>query len=70
MVCSTKRNQVNEIGIMLLKDTRAKIFDNIIKSNEGIGLYIRDKSHGEIKSNKVRFIILNSKHRFLRTKLS
>jgi parallel beta-helix repeat (two copies) len=38
---------------MLLKDSRALIFDNVIKNNEGIGLYIRDKSHGEIKSNKV-----------------
>lgn len=33
---------------MLLKDSRAKIFHNTVTGNEGIGLYIRDKSHGEI----------------------
>jgi F-box protein 11 len=38
---------------MLLKDTRAQVFDNVIKSNEGIGLYIRDKSHGKIEKNQV-----------------
>jgi len=38
-------------GIMMLKDTRAHVIGNIIKGNDGIGLYIRDKSHGEIKNN-------------------
>ena len=38
---------------MLLKDSRASIFHNTIKGNEGIGLYIRDKSYGTIHKNRV-----------------
>lgn len=44
-------------GIMMLKDTRANVFGNTIKGNDGIGLYIRDKSHGEIKNNNVSFCL-------------
>lgn len=38
-------------GIMLLKDSRAKMFNNTLQGNDGIGLYIRDKSHGQICNN-------------------
>lgn len=49
-------------GIMIMKDTQCKIVNNSIKENQGIGLYIRDKSHGEIKKNSVKiFLILNKK---------
>jgi len=44
----------------MLKDTRANVFGNTIKGNDGIGLYIRDKSHGEIKNNIVLFILKQS----------
>ena len=39
---------------MILKDSRPKIINNQITDNDGIGLYIRDKSHGIIKLNVVR----------------
>lgn len=38
---------------MILKDSRPKIVNNSITDNDGIGLYIRDKSHGIIKDNVV-----------------
>lgn len=38
---------------MILKDSRPKILNNQITDNDGIGLYIRDKSHGNIKNNVV-----------------
>lgn len=41
---------------MILKDSRPKIINNQITDNDGIGLYIRDKSHGTIKSNVVKLI--------------
>lgn len=40
---------------MILKDSRPKIMNNQITDNDGIGLYIRDKSHGIIKSNLVGY---------------
>jgi len=39
---------------MLLKDSRAKMFNNTLQGNDGIGLYIRDKSHGQICNNLVK----------------
>ena len=39
---------------MIIKDTRAKIVNNKIQGNDGIGLYIRDKSHGVIMKNLVK----------------
>ena len=42
-------------GLMMMKDTRGIVKDNLIKGNEGIGLYIRDKSHGDITLNEVIF---------------
>ncbi len=39
---------------MILKDSRPKIIDNVIINNDRIGLFVRDKSHGEILLNKVR----------------
>lgn len=38
---------------MILKDSRPRIIENSINDNDGIGLFIRDKSHGEIKNNQV-----------------
>jgi len=40
-------------GIMLLKNSKPVIKDNLITENDGIGLFIRDKSHGVIKANHV-----------------
>lgn len=31
---------------MLLKDSRPEIFHNSMNNNDGVGLFIRDKSHG------------------------
>lgn len=38
---------------MILKDSRPKILKNLIADNDGIGLFIRDKSHGIIQNNIV-----------------
>lgn len=38
---------------MILKDSRPKIVKNQISDNDGIGLFIRDKSHGDIHGNIV-----------------
>jgi F-box protein 11 len=38
---------------MLLKDSRPKLIKNKITQNEIIGLFIRDKSNGVVKENKV-----------------
>lgn len=37
------------IGIMIMKDSRPDIVENSITENRGIGLFIRDKSNGNIK---------------------
>lgn len=39
---------------MILKDSRPEIIDNHINDNDGIGLFIRDKSHGKIMTNKIK----------------
>ena len=39
---------------MILKDSRPDIIENIINDNDGIGLFIRDKSHGVIKTNTIK----------------
>lgn len=52
MITKNKSN-----GIMILKDTQAKIINNSIKENQGIGIYIRDKSHGDIKKNIVKSVL-------------
>ena len=36
---------------MILKDSRPKIIQNEIHENDGIGLFVRDKSAGIIKEN-------------------
>lgn len=38
---------------MILKDSRPRIIENKIKENDRIGLFVRDKSHGEIFKNTV-----------------
>lgn len=38
---------------MILKDSRPKILENYLHENDGIGLYIRDKSQGKVKDNDV-----------------
>lgn len=38
---------------MILKDSRPKIVSNVIINNDRIGLFVRDKSHGEILQNQV-----------------
>ena len=42
---------------MILKDSRPKITHNNITDNDGIGLYVRDKSHGIIKQNTVSILV-------------
>jgi F-box protein 11 len=39
---------------MILKDSRPNINKNSINDNDGIGLYIRDKSNGIIKDNHIQ----------------
>lgn len=39
---------------MILKDSRPEIIENNINDNDGIGLFIRDKSHGKIKENVIK----------------
>ena len=39
---------------MLLKDSRPQILNNLMTDNDGIGLFIRDKSHGKIKDNIIK----------------
>jgi F-box protein 11 len=51
-----QKNKSN--GIMIMKDTQCKLVNNTIKENQGIGLYIRDKSHGEVKNNIVKLNLL------------
>lgn len=46
------RNKSN--GIFMLKDSRPLLRDNNIIENDGIGLYIRDKSAGDIQNNTVK----------------
>lgn len=36
---------------MILKDSRPEIIENEILENDGIGIFVRDKSHGIIKKN-------------------
>jgi F-box protein 11 len=38
---------------MLLKDSRPKVIENLITDNDGIGLFIRDKSCGIYEGNIV-----------------
>jgi F-box protein 11 len=33
---------------MILKDSRPRIIENVIINNDRIGLFVRDKSYGEI----------------------
>lgn len=47
-----EKNKSN--GIMILKDARPKITNNTIIDNDGIGLYVRDKSHGIILDNTIK----------------
>ena len=42
---------------MILKDSRPTIMKNLITDNDGIGLFVRDKSYGFIKGNIV-FVML------------
>ena len=47
---------------MILKDSRPEINENNINDNDGIGLFIRDKSHGKIidnviKSNEIELVV-------------
>lgn len=47
---------------MILKDSRPEITDNSLNENDGIGLFIRDKSHGiieqnQIKSNEIELVV-------------
>lgn len=47
---------------MILKDSRPEIIENNINDNDGIGLFIRDKSHGKIlknmiKSNEIELVV-------------
>lgn len=47
---------------MILKDSRPEMFKNEIHNNEGIGLFIRDKSHGKvlgniINSNEIELVV-------------
>ena len=44
--------QVNFIGIIMIKDSQPFIQGNLFKENQGIGLYIRDKS-GKNKDCKI-----------------
>ena len=38
---------------MIIKDSRPRVTDNNILNNDGIGVYIRDKSNGVIVNNTV-----------------
>ena len=40
-------------GIMILKDSRPRIIANLITENDGIGLFVRDKSNGVVQKNIV-----------------
>lgn len=47
---------------MILKDSRPEIIENNLNDNDGIGLFIRDKSHGKIikntiKSNEIELVV-------------
>lgn len=58
-ICSTYLNYLsintnNQTGIMIIKDSRPTIVKNLISDNDGIGLFIRDKSWGIIKDNIVK----------------
>ena len=38
---------------MILKDSRPRIIANLITENDGIGLFVRDKSNGVVQKNIV-----------------
>lgn len=38
---------------MVLQNSQPRLIDNFIFDNDGIGLFIRDKSKGEFKKNVV-----------------
>ena len=38
---------------MILKDSRPRIIANLITDNDGIGLFVRDKSNGVVQKNIV-----------------
>jgi parallel beta-helix repeat protein len=42
-----------------MENSCMKIEKNSIQDNYGIGLYVRDRSFGEIKDNKVLFILFS-----------
>ncbi|KRX06053.1 Pectin lyase fold/virulence factor [Pseudocohnilembus persalinus] len=56
-------------GIMLMKDSRPQIIQNNIGDNGNVGLYIRDKSCGNIDKNQVQYnsidLVQEKKHIFL-----
>lgn len=41
----------NTNGVVIIGKSPPKICDNLITFNEGIGLYIKDLSHPELKNN-------------------
>lgn len=47
---------------MLLKDSRPYMRENVIKNNFLVGLFIRDKSNGDIKKNTVSISFLFHLH--------
>ncbi len=46
-------------GLTLMENSHIKIEKNSIQDNYGIGLYLRDKSFGDIKDNKVHFLLFS-----------
>lgn len=43
--------------MLVLGKSHAIIINNNIKNNDGIGLFIKDTSYGEIRDNRVNLII-------------
>lgn len=46
------KNKTN--GVMVIKDSRPKLKDNLISRNGFVGLFIRDKSCGEVINNTIQ----------------
>lgn len=43
-------------GIIIMGQSNVKIMYNVIKDNDGVGLFIRDKSRSTVLQNQVTFL--------------
>lgn len=42
-----------ELGLLIFEECKPSVIDNVIRDNQGIGLYIREFVTGTFRDNKV-----------------